>query len=123
MKKIICIIFLVALLSGCATYRPIVDMQGVDQNQFEADLRECQSYAEQVSPVAEAAVGAAIGVGVGAALGAVVGSLVGEAGRGAEMGMAIIGTEGAIMGVSSGIAGQRDVIRNCMAGRGYSVLR
>ena len=120
MKRIICIIL---LLSGCAAYRPIVDMRGVNPHQYEADLKECQAYASQVSPAADAVIGAVIGVGVGAALWAVLGSFVGQAGRGAEMGMAVFGTEGALVGATSGAAGQVNIIRNCMAGRGYGVLR
>jgi hypothetical protein len=123
MKRIICIILLVMLMFGCATYRPIVDMRGADQGQYERDLQDCQSYAANVSPAAEAMVGAVIGVGVGAVLGAVVGSFFGQADWGAEMGMAIVGTQGLMAGASGGIQGQVDIIRNCMAGRGYNVLR
>ena len=39
---------LVSLLAGCAS-TPIVDQAGVDQEAYEADLKECQYYADQVN--------------------------------------------------------------------------
>jgi outer membrane lipoprotein SlyB len=116
-------IVILILITGCAGYRPIVDMQNVNPGKYETDLKECQVYAEQVSPAAEGATGAAIGAGIGAVLGAVVGSFIGEAGRGAAMGAAIGGTQGAVQGTGGGLKGQVDIIRNCMAQRGYRILR
>ena len=122
MKNIMLAVLILAI-SACATYRPIVDMKGVDQGRYEADLKECQVYAEQVSPAGHAAVGAGIGAGIGAVLGAIIGSFFGEAGRGAGMGAALGGAQGAIGGGAEGAQGQVNIIRNCMAGRGYRVLR
>ena len=107
-----------AMLSGCATYRPIVDTKGVDRNAYEADLKECQEYAKQVDPGNEAATGAMAGAAFGALLGAAIGGR-GTAGYGARVGAA----QGVGAGVAHGMAGQIQVIRNCMAGRGYRVLR
>lgn len=125
MRRIIFLMMVLFLLGlfGCATYRPIVDMRGIDQRQYEADLRECQAYARQVSPGAEAIAGAMIGAGVGAVMGAALGSFVGQAGRGAGMGATLLGGEGLVVGAGRGAQGQIDVIRNCMMGRGYNVLR
>ena len=39
---------LVLLLAGCAS-TPIVDQAGVDQEAYDADLKECQYYADQVN--------------------------------------------------------------------------
>ena len=66
--------WLVLSLGGCAApggahYRPIVDTKGVDLNRYEADLRECQSYATQTAGAAESA---ATGAAAGALFGAVV---------------------------------------------------
>jgi hypothetical protein len=111
-------------LAACArSYEPIVDTQGVDPAQYEADLADCRAYAEQVDPAAEAGTGALIGGAIGAALGAIAGAFSGDAGSGAAVGAAVGGAGGGISGGAEGVAGQRQVIRNCMSGRGYTVLR
>jgi outer membrane lipoprotein SlyB len=92
---------LAALLMGCAgaTYRPIVDTQGLDMNRYEADLQSCQQYAKQTTDGPNSA---AIGAVAGAALGSVLAGVAGGA---------------------SGETNQRNIIRRCLAGRGYRVLQ
>ncbi len=57
----IALVLTVTALAGCATnqmganYRPIIDTRGVDFNRFEADLRECQQYANQTAGAGEGA--------------------------------------------------------------------
>ncbi len=117
-------VLIVFFVSGCASYRPIVDTKGVNMQQYEQDLAECQAYAEQISPGSQALVGAGIGAGIGAAIGLALGvalnvdtsDLVGA-------GAAIGGVQGAAAGGAEGAKSQTDVIRNCMSGRGYKVLR
>ena len=59
-------------LSACSsTQQPIVDTKGVNSAQYNQDNYECQQYANQVSPVGDAAVGAVGGAAGGAALGAI----------------------------------------------------
>ncbi len=112
------------LIAGCAqSYDPIVDTKGVDQARYEQDLAECRQYAEQVSPAGEAAAGGVLGAAFGAALGAVIGAFSGSAGRGAAIGAATGGVTGTAGGAVGGVEGQKDVIDNCLRGRGYSVLR
>ena len=123
-KKVwICSLSFVLILSGCATsganYRPIVDVKGVDMNKFEGDLIECRQYAVQVA-----------GAGEGAAAGAVAGALFGAllaAAAGVKYDRASIARVGAVSGAVSGAAegekGQRNIIRTCLTGRGYSVLQ
>jgi hypothetical protein len=112
------------LLVSCAgSYRPTVDMRGVDQAQFEQDLEECRSYAESVSPAREAAVSGGLTAALGAAIGAIAGAFGGGAGEGAAMGAAIGGVSGTAAGGAGGVSDQKAVIRRCLAGRGYSVLR
>ena len=105
----------VAALAGCAAHPdPIVDMQGVNQAQFERDWEECRGYSEQVEPGKGAARGAATGAVVGAAAGAIGG----DAGDGAGYG-AIYG------GTRSGLGADRErqqVFKRCLRGRGYRVL-
>jgi outer membrane lipoprotein SlyB len=118
-------LFAAALLAvaGCAgSYRPIVDMKGVDAAAYERDLEECRAYADAVDPGAQAATGGLLAGGFGAALGAALGAIGGDPGFGAATGAAA----GGITGTASAAAGcagqQRAVIDNCLRGRGYSVL-
>jgi len=120
---LICQGALMLALGACANYQPIVDTKNVDMNKYNQDLAECQQYAAGISPATEGLQGAALGATVGAAIGAVAGAFVGDAGLGAGAGAALGGTEGAIGGAANGAQGQTDVIRNCLSGRGYSVLR
>lgn len=122
-RAIIFVLVLLILTAGCSTYRPIVDMQGKDQAKYETDLRECQAYARQVSPATTALVGGVVGAGAGAILGAIVGSYFGRAGEFAGMGASVGGASGGMSGAAEGARSQMDVIRRCMAGRGYNVLQ
>lgn len=105
-------------IQGCAAPRPMVDTKGVNQAQFEQDMRECQAYADQTYGVGT---GAAIGAGAGYLLGQVLARTTGsrtvanEAGRGA----AVFGAAG---GAAQGAQNQRQVVQRCLAGRGYNVL-
>lgn len=111
-------------LAACASsYDPIVDTRGVSEAQYRADLADCRAYADQVSPVAEAGGGALMGGAIGAALGAIAGAFTGDPGGGAAIGAAVGGAGGGIKGGLHGAEDQRQVIRNCMSGRGYNVLR
>lgn len=112
-----------ALLVGCAStgsgsnFRPIVDNKGVDLNRYEADLQECQAYAKATPNAGKSAAG---GAAAGAALGLVLALIGGDkklasAGAGAVVGGAV--------GASAGETNQRDIIRNCLRGRGYKVLK
>ena len=111
----------VVLLAACAgaSYRPMIDSRNADMNKFEADLRDCQQYATQVA-----------GAGTGAAAGAVVGALFGAvlaAAAGSRYDRGATARVGAVTGAAGGGAqgetDQRDVIRRCIAGRGYTVLQ
>jgi outer membrane lipoprotein SlyB len=124
MKKIIAVTVCLAL-TACATrpsgenYQPIIDTKGVDTVRLESDLHECQAYARQVAGAAQqAAAGAVAGALLGAILAAAAGSRYSRNQHAAV---------GAVAGMSSGaVAGerdQRDIIRRCMAGRGYNVLQ
>jgi hypothetical protein len=118
----ICVFTMIA--SGCASYRPIVDMQGVDRARYEQDLKECQRYAEQISPAKSTAAGAGIGAGLGALVGVLVGATLNvNVGQMAGFGAAIGGLNGAAVGGAESAKAQVQIIQNCMRGRGYSVLR
>jgi uncharacterized protein YcfJ len=118
MRKAALCFLILNLMSGCATYQPMIDFKTstATQQTYYQDLRECQSYAEQISPAGGAVVGAAIGAILGAAVGYAFHTNVGNV---AAFGAGIGGLQG---GVSSG-ATQVDVIRRCMQSRGYNVLQ
>lgn len=105
---------------GCSTPgKPIVDMKGVNQAQYEKDLEECSVYADEVNVAGKAVGGAAAGAAVGAAIGAIWDGHDGNSpARGAGTG-AVLGGAG---GTGSGLNERSGVIKNCLRGRGYRVL-
>jgi outer membrane lipoprotein SlyB len=109
------IIAVVALAAaGCADYQPIVDTRGVDPINYRADLADCQAYAGQVNPAA----GAAGGAVAGALLGVLLGRIVNDSNSGMKLGALMGGSAGAGEAARS----QQEIVKNCMRGRGYSVL-
>jgi outer membrane lipoprotein SlyB len=104
-------------LAGCA-YRPVVDPKRTDMAKYEGDLVECREIAEK-GPGAGS--GALVGAGAGYAVGQVFARTTGranvanEAGRGA----AVLGAAG---GAGAGAKNKRQIIKNCMTGRGHAVL-
>ncbi len=103
-------------LAACAN-KPIVDTKGVNMAQYQQDLAECESYAQQVQVAGKAATGAVAGAVVGAAVGAAVGNS-NTAGRAAGAGAAV----GASKGTGRGLHEKQRVTRNCLRHRGYAVL-
>lgn len=121
----VALVLTVTALAGCATnqmganYRPIIDTRGVDFNRFEADLRECQQYANQTAGAGEGAVAGAV---AGAALGAVLAAAAGS--RYSRTQTARVGAVGGAVGAAAEAENnQRSIIRRCLSGRGYSVLQ
>ncbi len=104
------------LLASCAG-RPIVDMKGVDPAQYQRDVGECESYADQVNVAGQAATGAVAGAVIGAAVGAVVGNH-GTVERTAGAGAVVGGAKGTGRGASE----KQRVLHNCLRHRGYVVL-
>lgn len=116
-KELLIIVGCLATM-GCASYRPIIDTRNVNMNQYESDLRDCQQYAQQQSPGASAAFGEILGGLFGYAISRAAGSDY-DAAATARVGAVAGGAGGAAQGAQS----QVDIIRNCLRGRGYSVLR
>ena len=110
---------LIASVAGCASYRPVMDMKGVNSAQYEADLADCQRVAEQVDVGKHAAIGGAALAVFGAALGAAIGG--GRSGY-ARSGAAIGAVQGVGTGAAQGAGAQRMVVINCLRGRGYNPL-
>ncbi len=112
---------LASALGACAS-DPVIDTRGVDPAAYQADLADCRKYADEVSVAGNAAGGGLFGGAAGAAIGAAIGAVTGNPGMGAAVGAAGGGTSGAIGGGARG-AGKKDkIVRNCLRGRGYSVL-
>ena len=125
MKRFIAVmlIFSTCFLYGCAGHRPIVDLRGEDRELYEWNLKDCQRYAEQVSPGATVVAGAGIGAGIGALAGLIVGAFFGSnQGELMAFGAAIGGMHGALSGGAVATQSQMEIIRNCLRGRGYNVL-
>ena len=107
-----------AVLGACAANPdPIIDMKGVDRDQYEEDWAECEAYTEEVLVAQGVAKGAGLGAAIGAAAGAIGGNssdVAESAGYGALYGGTRSGLDADRM--------QQDVFKRCMRGRGYRVL-
>lgn len=107
------------LLGGCASVddAPHVDLRGEDRTRFEADLKECQSYAAKVGKTAEATTS---GAAAGGVIGAAINVAVGGGGAAAAGGTGAI-SAGIISGTSAAQR-QRQQVRKCLDERGYNLI-
>jgi len=119
----------VFLLGGCATggaaYEPIVD--GPKDAQYAQDLSECQQLAEQREYLnGDTKTKAAVGGATGALIGLSHNNRYGRKRRsdgdaalaGAITGALLGGTRGAMQTRQE----RKNIVRNCVAGRGYHVV-
>ena len=103
------------MIGACSAHpEPIIDERGVNMDIYAADLEECTSYSDPVSVGEGAAKGAAGGAAVGAATGVIGGDVYRGVGYGAIYGATQYGNEAERM--------KRNVVKRCLAGRGYRVL-
>jgi hypothetical protein len=108
----------IVVLAGCAAHPdPIIDMKGVDLDQYEQDWAECESYTEEVIVAQGVAKGAGLGAVVGAAGGAVGGNST-DVAEGAGIGALWGGTRSGLDADEM----KQNVFKRCMRGRGYRVL-
>lgn len=111
------------ILAGCAVSglpggdSPIVDMKGVNQKEYDADLAECNKYTKEIEVGKQVIVGATSGAVIGAAVGAVADDS-GAAKRTAGVG-AILGTT---KQTTRALNQRNRVLKRCLKGRGYRVL-
>ena len=105
------------LLSACSSQRVIVDRHGTDMSNYDRDLAECRTYAEQVPTGQEVAKGTAGGAVIGGALGAILGDS-----RDAKRAAGAGALGGAVRGGSRADSEKDRVIKNCLRNRGYKVL-
>lgn len=123
---------LVLFVTGCSTtpqritYEPIVDRDGWSAEgviQYNYDHGQCKTYAREISPTKRSLGSLLAGAAFGALLGsAMYGSAGADAGRGAAIGSVSGGTLAGAYGMRDAFAEQAKVLRNCLQGRGYSVL-
>ena len=116
MRKHLLLVLTVAL-TGCASaplYEPVVDRA---EASYAADLAECRAHAQQqLGAGGSAAAGAAVGFGLGYLLCRTMGGRnCSSTGRGTAI-------MGAGAGLGSGPQGERQIVRNCLLGRGHRVL-
>ncbi len=116
--KALALLAVITLAAGCAAHPdPIIDMKGVDLDQFDQDWGECESYTDEVIVARGVAKGAGLGAVIGAAGGAIGGNSS-DVAEGAGIGALWGGTR-------SGLDAdhvKQDVFKRCMRGRGYRVL-
>lgn len=96
---------------------PIIDGQGVNLAHYNADLNECELYADEVAIAQKTGSGVVSGAVVGGVFGAVVGNS-----STAKKGAGIGAIGGGARGVGDGIRERERVIKRCLIGRGYRVL-
>ena len=115
------------LVSGCIATnsgsifntngKPIVDTKGLNMVQYELDLEECSTFAEDISTGKSIAKGAVTGAAVGAVIEAITDDV-----RSRRDAIEVGAVSG---GAKSGIRAVREkeqVVRRCLRGRGYKVL-
>jgi outer membrane lipoprotein SlyB len=106
------------LMAACAAQPdPIIDMKGVDLDQYEEDWDECELYTDEVLVARGVAKGAGFGAAIGVAAGAIGGNstdVAESAGYGALYGGTRSGLDADEM--------KQTVFKRCMRGRGYRVL-
>jgi uncharacterized protein YcfJ len=111
------VIVLLSLVACTTTDEIIIDEKNVDMNAYRQDLAECRSYAGQVKTEQKGAMGAASGAVIGGAIGAITGG-----GQGAATGAGVGAVGGGAKGLEEGSRTEVDVVKRCLAGRGYHVL-
>lgn len=118
MKKYIVLITVLStlIISGCARHsKVIIDPQGVNMSNYQADLADCRQVSEQVeSKVGKGLLG-------GAVVGAVAGEIVGG-GNKTQVGSKLGALSGAIKGGRATRIERARVVKNCLRHRGYRVL-
>ncbi len=115
----LCGLALVGMLfiGGCASdpNKPIIDPEGVDMAQFEADRAKCEQVAQQVEQTAgNEAVGGAVVMGI-------IGAIFGDSDT-AKKSAAAGFVGGGAKGLRKTELERARVVKNCLRVRGYQVL-
>ena len=127
MKHCLTLLFLLCI-SGCiatksgsifdvAGSKPIIDTKGIDISQYELDLEECETFADEISTVKSIVKGTA----TGAAGGTVIEAVTDGSRRtkdATELGAIASGGKSGIRAVQE----KEQIVKRCVRGRGYQVL-
>lgn len=112
------VVVILFALAGCTTTDEIIiDEKSVDMTKYRQDLADCRSYASQVKTGEKTAKGAASGAVVGGLTGAIFGGA-----SGAAQGAGVGAVGGGVKGADEGERTEVDVVKRCLAGRGYHIL-
>ena len=107
----------IVLITGCASdpNKPVIDPEGVDMAQFEADRAKCEQVAQQVEQKAgnEAVTGAVV-------LG-LIGAIFGDS-ETMQKSAAAGFVSGGAKGLNKTDLERANVVKNCLRSRGYEVL-
>jgi len=127
MRKLVACVTIVAVLAGCATRDPKVDLSGVDRMKYDADLQECRD--QSAAPFTDVWKTTAMGALLGGALFA--GAQTSNSGSNnkdaAKYGLLLVAggaAVGAVLGLLWGAAGRpesRKALAQCLKDRGYGV--
>ena len=116
-RHIVPLLACLLLLAGCASdpNKPIIDPEGVDMAQYEADRAKCEQVAQQVEQKAgNEAVGGAVVMGI-------IGAIFGDADTAKRAaGAGFVG--GGAKGLRKTELERAKVVKNCLRVRGYQVL-
>ena len=108
----------IGLLAACTTTDEIIiDRKGVNMAAYDQDLAECREYSKGVKTAEKGARGAATSAVIGGAVGAIL-----DGPDGAARGAGIGAVTGGARGVGEGEREEVQVVKRCLAGRGYKVL-
>ncbi len=123
-KSVLLMLGATAFIAGCgstgAQYEPIVD--GPTTHAYYRDLSACRSLAEQRRYMNDdTKLSAAIGAAAGGLLGAVSAD-DGDEGEGLVAGAVIGGLAGTASGATDAHAQRKQIVINCMSGRGHRVV-
>jgi hypothetical protein len=117
LKYLVIILLLAACTKTGAGYRPVVD---TNNPRFEQDLQECQRIAKQYLDLGY---DTAVKTGGATAIGAGVGQFIGGSTGSTLIGGAIgLGTSG-VKKVLGHNDDRKDIVKRCLRGRGYNVLK
>lgn len=120
---------MILLSSACAGRgvggsNPVVDPKSVrDASQYDRDVVECRALASENTDTARSVVeSGAISAAVGAGVGALLGLIFGDTVEGLASGAVIGGVSGGVQGAAESGQNYEAIFKNCLRGRGYSVL-
>jgi hypothetical protein len=121
--KLIFITLLITSMTACSNmgsnYSPIIDKQGIDEAKYQQDLAECQNLSTEAQGAGKDGAKKAAG---GAAVGALIGLVGGGNSTNIAQAAGVGGVIGGASGLYSGNQEKQNIIRRCLAGRGYKVL-